>query len=85
MLNDPRPQLLAMGKRGYGHPAVRDHATLMLRIADRRHAERASRTCASCANRVVWHRRYEAARDVCRFLFIAAVCLWMGWALGGGL
>jgi hypothetical protein len=81
-VSDPRPQLLAMGERGYGDPAVRDHATLMLRIADRRFAERAART--SCANRVAWRQRCEAARDLGWCLLIAAVCLWLGWALGGG-
>ena len=39
-MTDPRPQLMAMAERGYGLPAARDHAQIMLRIAERRAVER---------------------------------------------
>lgn len=39
-MTDIRPQLRALLANGAGTPAARDLATTMLRIADRRHAER---------------------------------------------
>lgn len=80
-MSDPRPKLLAMRERGYGLPECRDHASLMLQIADRRLADRAR--CAPVSPSRA-RRSCDAARDLGLCLFIAAVFLWMGWVLGGG-
>lgn len=81
-MTDHRQALRDRLARGCFLPAARDHATLLLRIADRRHAERRG-VVVTVRPAGKWRVRYEAARDLGTMLLIAAVFALVGMAIGG--
>ena len=79
-MTDHRPALRARLARGCYLPAARDHAQLLLRIAER-HAAAAQphplppMTTTRTASR-------ETVRTFGTMLLVAAVFLWLGYSLG---
>lgn len=77
---DHRPALRARLASGCFLPAARDHAKLLLRIAERRAASMQPQHLPPMLTTRTESR--ETIRTFGTLLLIAAVCLWLGYSLG---
>lgn len=79
-MTDPRPILHDMAARGYGLPAARDHANLMIAQANARAIATRKETFMPPTTA---RNPRESAKTLALLILIAVAFAWMGCALGG--
>lgn len=79
-MTDHRPALRARIAAGFYLPEAREHALLLLRIAERRAAPTKPQHLPPMLTTRTSSR--ETVRTLGTLLLIAAVCLWLGYSLG---